>query len=461
MPENERDDGGEAVIPSPPTLTTVEVRRGGKAHALVPPLRLRVLEGPDAGATWTARAERAVIGSHESADLVLHDRTVSRFHCELSVEDGRVAVRDLESRNGTVIDGVSVMQAWLRSGSTLTLGHSRLRFELGDEPIEVALAESDRFGSLVGRSVAMRAVFARLEKAAASDATVLLEGETGTGKEAAAESIHEAGARKGKPFVVVDCGAIPPQLLESELFGHEKGSFTGATASREGAFEAAGGGTLFLDEIGELSPDLQPKLLRVLERREIKRIGNPRWQPVDVRVIAATNRNLRSEVNAGRFRSDLYYRLAVVVIRLPPLRERREDIQILVEHLLGASGAASLPEADLLRSDAVRAELAAHPWPGNVRELRNYVERCLALREPLPVDQQGASEPSPPPRPGIPAGTAPNDLKAARESWTREFERRFLEDLLARHGNNVSAAARAAGVDRKYFYRLLWRNGLR
>src|SRR5262249_14454944 len=242
---------------------------------------------------------------------------------------------------------------------------------------EVPLSQEDRFGLLVGRSVAMRAAFAVLERAAPSDATILLEGDTGTGKEAAAESIHRASSRKNGPFIVVDCGAIPAELLERRLSGHDRGAFTGAVAPRGGAFEAAHGGTLFLDGVGELAPDLQPKLLRALERREIKRVGSSRYLPVDLRVVAATNRNLCAEVNARRFRSDLYYRLAVVVVRLPPLRERPEDLTLIVDHLLEGLGARERPEAAALRSPAFLTELARHHWPGNARELRNYLERCL------------------------------------------------------------------------------------
>ena len=449
--------------------TTIEVKGTARGPvAVIPPQRLRILEGPGAGTVFDAKSDRIVIGTDPKADVVLGDRTVSGFHCEVGLEDGgtRVVVRDLGSRNGTVVDGVMVLAAYLRPGSTIVIGTTRLGFDFGTEPLQIPIAEGDRFGSLVGRSVAMRTAFARLARAAASDVSVLIEGETGTGKEGAAEAIHLESARKHGSFIVIDCGAIPPQLLESELFGHEKGAFTGAVATRQGAFEAANGGTIFLDEIGELSQDLQPKLLRVLERRQIKRVGSSHYMPVDVRIVAATNRNLRREVNASRFRSDLYYRLAVLDVRLPTLRERLDDLPLLVDAVLHSLGAANHPDAQPLRGKAFLDDLAAHPWPGNVRELRNHLERCLALREtqlpPAPDDaSDGSSTASPTGGPPPNAPIAEQPLREARAEWDREFERRYLESLLARHGDNVSAAARAAGIDRKYLYRLLWRNGLR
>jgi len=423
---------------------------GTTVRAELPPMRLDVISGPAAGTHFTSEAERFTIGSDDRSDMILPDRTVSRFHAEISIEDERVTIRDLGSHNGTFVDGVSIVHAHLAPGATIRLGATELEFGNEGSPIKIPLGP-DRFGAMVGRSAAMRAVFARLARAAASDATVLLTGETGTGKEIAAEALHAASRRASKPFVIVDCAAVPPDLLESELFGHERGAFTGAVASRAGAFETADGGTVFLDEIGELAPDLQPKLLRALERREIKRVGRDTWRPVDVRIIVATNRDLRAEVNANRFRADLYYRLAVVEVRLPSLRERREDLPELVDAMLDRMGMASCKEAALLRTAGARAELATHAWPGNVRELRNYVERCLALAE----------RPQLAPEHAAPDAGPVDDLRAARRQWTAEHEKQFLEALLARHAGNVSAAARASGFDRKHLYRLLWRHGLR
>jgi two-component system, NtrC family, response regulator GlrR len=448
------DDAPEPGDEARPISTAELVQSEDGAHALVQKFWLHVAAGPDAGKTFGSKGDRVAIGTHESADVILHDSTVSRFHCEITPMRGLPIVRDLDSRNGTFVNAVPIREAYLRPGSILTIGRTRIRFEVGAQPVRVALSPRDRFGVAVGRSLAMRKVFAVLERVAASDVTVLVEGETGTGKELIAESIHSESARAEGPFIVVDCGAIPKDLLESELFGHEKGSFTGAVASRQGAFEAASGGTVFLDEIGELSPDLQPKLLRVLERREVKRVGAPRHATVDVRVVAATNRNLRAEINAGRFRSDLYYRLAVVEVRVPPLRERMDDVPMLLERILEGVGASDRPEAELLRTQDFLAEVLRHTWPGNVRELRNYVERCLALRESGSIPEAGPGDADPIVDPGVP-------LRPARERWVRAFERRYLEALLRQHGENVTTAARAAGVGRVQMYRLLWRHGLR
>jgi len=320
-------------------------------------------------------------------------------------------------------------------------------------------ANDDRFGRMVGKSPAMQTVFDVLNKASTSDATILLEGETGTGKEVSAEAIHRGSGRRDKPFLVVDCGAMPPQLLESELFGHERGAFTGAVSSRQGVFEAANGGTVLLDEIGELSIDLQPKLLRVLERREVRRVGTNNHVPVNVRLIAATNRSLREQVGAHKFRSDLYYRLAVVEVKLPPLRERLPDLPALVDHIVRNFGAVDDDALATVRSPGFLGALAEHNWPGNIRELRNYLERCVALHDFAPPRSAGTgSSPVPGPESAVNIG---QPLREAREAWVSTFERRYLEELLRQHENRVSAAARAAGVDRIYFYRLLWKHGLR
>jgi DNA-binding NtrC family response regulator len=432
-----------STLRTPSSLTNLATEAG-------PAPRLLVTAGPDRGRAFAAKNGRAVVGTHPSCDVVLSDGTVSRFHFELVLADGRVVLRDLGSSNGTALDGVAVASAFPRDGATIRAGETELVLELGVAS-SAPLSTRDRFGGLVGTSPAMRRLFAVLENVAPASATVLLLGETGTGKEAVAEAIHQE-SRRGKPFVVVDCGAIPAELIESELFGHERGAFTGATATKDGAFQAAAGGTIFLDEIGELPLELQPKLLRALERREVKRVGSTRHLPVDVRVIAATNRDLRADVNAGRFRSDLFYRLAVVEVRLPPLRERPSDIPLLVEHI---ARQLRVDEVGLaaLRAEPFLARLTASSWPGNVRELRNAVERYLAVRE-LRVSAEPAGAEGPP------AVDVRRPLKEARDEWTAWFERRYVEELLAAHEGNKAVAARAAGIDRVTFYRLLWRLGL-
>jgi DNA-binding NtrC family response regulator len=413
------------------------------------------VEGAGEALSFTGETERASIGAHPSNELVLASDTVSRFHCEILSDAGGVRVHDLGSRNGTFVDGVRVETAWLRNDSRLQLGDVSLRFRArGELALPVSAASS--FGGMVGRSLPMRRLFALLERCSQSDVTVLIQGETGTGKEAAAEAIHGASRRASKPFVVVDCGAIPPSLLESELFGHEKGSFTGAVGQRVGAFEEADGGTVFLDEIGEIPLDLQPKLLRVLERKTIRRVGSNRQIPVDVRILAATHRPLQKEVNEGTFRADLYYRLAVVKVELPALRERLEDLPALVETLLDQLGVHGEGRARLT-SPGFLARLSAYPLSGNVRELRNLLERALVLEDAfdgtastqITTDLDGG---------GLPDITL--SYAEARSRVLDDFERRWLGALLAAHGGNIAGAARAAGMARPYLHRLLQRHGI-
>jgi two-component system response regulator GlrR len=413
--------------------------------------RLAVLEGPDQGATFHSRGERCSIGQHPLNDLVLGDTAVSRFHCELAIDDGRVRLRDLGSRNGTVLDGVSVVEGFLRDGSRVRIGKTVLGFDVGDKTTHIRMAERTQLGGLVGVSPAMRACFALLERAAETDVTLLLEGETGTGKSAAAEAIHAASARRQGELVVIDCGAVPANLLESELFGHEKGAFTGAVERRRGAFEEAHGGTIFLDEIGELPTELQPKLLRALEHRQIRRVGSNGLLPVDVRVIAATNRDLRVEVNAGRFRSDLFFRLAVVRITLPPLRQRPDDIPLLIERLLAAGGHSG-DAAEALRRPERLAELQAAPWPGNVRELRNHIERCVFYGDGAAPQAEHAA-------PG--AIDLDRPFSVGRREALEAFEREYLGRMLARHGGRIQETAEAAGIGRVYLYKVLRRLGMR
>ncbi len=433
---------------------TLELEQDEPRMILLPRFRLQVLEPVSLAQTWDAGAESCAIGAQAGNDLLLDHPTVSRYHCEITVDDRGARVNDLDSLNGTILDGVRVHSGFLRDGSLLQLGQVVVRFDMGHEINRIPVSPRTRFGSLVGVSVAMRATISLLERAASSDTTVLLEGETGTGKGAAAESLHRAGARRDGPFIVVDCGALSENLLESELFGHEKGAFTGAEARRVGAFEEASGGTIFLDEVGELPHELQPKLLRVLENREIRRVGTNVHRPIDVRVVSATNRDLRAEVNAGRFRADLYYRLAVFKVSLPPLRQRPDDLPELVRALL--SGARLLPDhvERLLATDLV-SRLRRHAWPGNVRELRNHLERLVLLEDLLQL------EPAPPETAGPPPDLSTLPYADARARALGEFERGYVEALLRRHDGNVSRAASTAGVARVHLYRLLHKHGLR
>ena len=428
----------------------------GLAQRAVRGFRLDVVEGARQGTIWTSSGPQCSVGSHPSCDFVLDDPTVSGFHCEIAVDSEGVRVRDLGSRNGVHVDGVRVIEAFLRGGSTLRLGRSAVRFQYLAQRNRLAASSRRELGSLVGESWIMRELFAGLERVAATDVKVLLEGATGTGKSAAARAIHAEGARAQGPFLMIDCGAIPADLLESELFGHVKGAFTGATRDRPGAFEEASGGTLFLDEIGELPLQLQPKLLTVLDTGMVRRIGSNAQQSVDTRVIAATNRDLRIEVNAGRFREDLYYRLAVVRIRMPELRQRPEDLPALVRTLLGSLGAVG-ERADAIMTEELMSAVRSGAWPGNVRQLRNYLEQCLVYGDVMPTD---AAEVEPAER----AAESPVDIDAtlpwseARERVIAQAARLYFRELLHRHDGNVTRAAAAAGVHRAYLHRLLGRH---
>ncbi len=423
-------------------------------------LRADVLEGPDKGKSHEADAETLTIGSAEGNDLQLSDPTVSRYHVELERTSEGVRIRDHGSTNGTFVGQVRVGEGLVPPGVTLRLGKSTVRVGEG-APKAVELYDFEALGELVGRSASMRRLMSRIEKAARTEVSVLIVGESGTGKELIARALHELGPRASGPFVTVDCGAIAPNLVASELFGHEKGAFTGADRQHVGAFERASGGTLFLDEIGELPPELQPNLLGALERRRFRRVGGQKDIAVDVRVVAATNRDLRAEVNDGRFRLDLYYRIAVVTLRVPPLRERPEDIDLLIERFLHDSGYQG-PIHDLF-DEPLLARLRAHYWPGNVRELRNLVEATLAMGEPSfdpseepPPSGDGSDELSINVRPLLPL-----PYKDARGKVLFEFEKRYLGYWLERTGGNVAKAAREAKMDRSHLFHMLRRHDLR
>ncbi len=404
------------------------------------------------------------IGSHPSNDVVLVDEAVSRLHVEIKSDALGFRLRDLGSTNGTFVGGVRVNDGYLSPGARIVVGRTQIIFSPLPENVDLPLYPADRFGPLVGRSSAMRALFATIERAANSEATMLLHGESGTGKELVAEAIHQASPRRRGPFVVFDCSAVSPNLIESELFGHEKGAFTGAEQRRRGVLEEAAGGTVFMDEIGELPLELQPKLLRVLESRRIRAVGSNRTVPLDVRFVAATHRDLAQEVNQGSFREDLYYRLAVVRVTIPPLRERKEDIPLLVEHLTGQIFAGQ-PERAKSMLRAMRPEqwqkLAGHSWRGNVRELRNTVERAVALSRGEDISLEPQSLGVHPATPIAASGKPPVDLerpfKEQKKALIEAFERAYLLGILEAHDGNISRAAQAANLERMYFKRLLSR----
>ena len=447
---------------SQPVHTDVSTHAEGASGALPAELVLVVVTGQARG-QQAKIGDKLRVGKSADNDLVLPDDTVSRHHCEILRTPRGLLVRDLGSTNQTRIGRSRVTEATLEPGTTLTVGDVELLLRADSRRMSVMPSDKPFFGEAVGPSLAMRSIFGVLERIAQTDATVLLEGETGTGKDVIARSIHAASPRKAQPFVVVDCGAVSYNLIESELFGHERGAFTGAVAARAGAFETAGTGTLFLDEVGDLPLEVQPKLLRVLESREFRRVGGNRSLKNEARIVAATKRSLKDEVERGKFREDLYFRLAVVPITVPPLRVRREDVPALVDHFLVAAKKRDPRVADITIGSETRNALAAHDWPGNVRELRNVLDRALYVaagsgdRELRLVDLPVAAGAGRASAAFDPART----YREIRATFETEFEFGYVSWLLGRHDGNISAAAREAKMDRKYLYDLARKHGLR
>jgi DNA-binding NtrC family response regulator len=418
--------------------------------------RLLVLNGELRGRELEIASDVVRVGKSRQCDVVIPDESVSRVHVEIRREGDAYRVIDQGSTNGTFIGEAKVADGFLAPGDVLGLGKVQVRFQPRDARAELLPSEADAFGAVLGKSLAMRRIFGVLERVSATDVTILLGGETGTGKDLIARAIHQASPRKAQPFVVVDCGAVAPNLIESELFGHEKGAFTGAHQRRKGAFELAHQGTLFLDEIGELPTDLQPKLLRVLESRKFRRVGGTEELDVDIRIIAATHRDLRAQVETGEFREDLYFRLAVVSATIPSLRERRDDIPMLIDafsrKLPAGMWRAPGPEA--------MARLVGYDWPGNVRELRNVVERSAYLSPDGVIDLITPNDAA---KAGPTAGVAFDPTLTFREQKERAtelFEEAYLRWLLQRAEGNISRAAREADMDRKYLHKLLRRYGI-
>jgi DNA-binding NtrC family response regulator len=460
-----------SVIPeNDPSRKQIQLRRIG----------LRVTEGPDEGKAAEFDHDVIRIGAQDGNHFLLTDSTVSRRHAEITRTPEGLVLRDLGSRNGTFVGQVRLA----KDGGGVYLGSDRFRvgkteveFTVLDEVVEIVPTAETSYENIVGKSVAMRETFSVIDRVGRTELTVLVTGETGSGKELVSRAIHQRSPRRDGPFVVFDCGAVARNLIESELFGHERGAFTGAVSSRAGVFEQAHGGTIFLDELGELPVELQPALLRVLEQREVRRVGDRKVRSVDVRVVAATNRDLQALVKDGKFREDLYYRLAVVEIELPPLRERIEDLPMLIEHLLRN---ASFEHNIRGVTPDVLALLQSYHWPGNVRELRNTLLRAIpfcagdlidmeALPEALRAERDlGAAPVSGAGVPdlaleleGLPLPLGDLSLREAKDQLIEAFERRYLEDLLEKCEGNLSKAARDAGVDRKTIARMLKRHHIR
>jgi transcriptional regulator with GAF, ATPase, and Fis domain len=462
------NDGASRTTPPPPGRQDETLRKIRPAQPSLPRLEWTDKEGPRS----VIVERRSVVGSAPHCDIIIADRAVSRVHAEFEPRADGLWIRDLKSLNGTFVEGVSVEAGCVLHGFTIRVGTTDLHvdYENGEKK-KVHRWPSDHFGPLYGKSQIMRELFSMLARVAPLDACIMIQGETGSGKELVARAIHEASPRAAGPFVVVDCAALSEGVVESELFGHAKGAFTGAQQTRVGAIEAASGGTVFLDEIGELPLTMQPKLLRMLESSTIRRVGESKHREVDVRFVTATHRDLLSMVNRGEFREDLYFRLAVVPVQLPPLRDRVDDIGFLLARF--SEGSLSWLNPDLLRS------LEKRPWRGNVRELRNFAARAKALgtAEALAFCAQWAEarEPSTAviPRPALPTPLPSSPVEsgadgpsffqpfgAFREQWIHAGERAFLKALLDRHQRNVAAAAKEAGLDRTHMYRLLRKHGL-
>ena len=440
--------------------TVVQQRDAREVHDEVVFL-LTVTEGPEKGHKIRLDGSvptRTLIGTSPACAIRLTDREVSRRHAGLERVGSALKVFDLSSTNGTWVDRVKIIEAELQGGEFLRVGSTMFQVAVENLGHEMPLTPAFAFGRVVGASREMRRLYPLTERLAQTTVPVIIEGETGTGKEALAESIHEMGPRAQGPFVVFDCTAVPPSLVEAELFGHERGAFTGATSLRKGVFEQAHGGTLLIDEVGDLDLSLQPKLLRAIERFEVRRIGGDKWMHVDVRVLSATRRDLDREVQAGRFRDDLFHRLAVARIELPALRSRIGDVAVLATHFWREMGGdpRAIPRELMQKWED-------YDWPGNVRELKNTIARQLALGDLADIGPERASLPPAAARPS-PGGGAEDAIDRfvdmglpypqARDRILDEFEQRFVARVLAAHGGDIARAAAASGIGRRYFQKL-------
>jgi len=445
--------------------STLERPRVETAAVDVAALRLEVVAGHDVGKALDVDPDgdrtRIFVGKSDACELAIDDPLASRRHCAFAVEGTAIRLTDLDSTNGTFVNGVRVVEALLAGGELVRVGDTTIAVRIGARHRR-KLPGAARFGGVLGESAAMQRLYPLFEKLARSPIPVIIEGETGTGKEVLAEALHDASPRASGPFVVFDCTTSPAALLESRLFGHERGAFTGAVSSRPGVFEEASGGTLLIDEIGDLDIALQAKLLRAVQTGRVQRLGAAAWIATDVRVLAATRRDLEREIQAGRFRDDLYYRLAVARVELPPLRRREGDVRVLAEHFWATAGGGTSLPPDVL------ARFESYAWPGNVRELYNAVLHHAALGE-LADDRtrsvdEGASRSSRSPGP-VASDVVASVIEAqlpfprARQRVLEDFEERYVDAVLARHDHNISKAAAASGIARRYFYTIRSRRG--
>jgi DNA-binding NtrC family response regulator len=443
-------------LPSIPTQTVVGARAKSSDRIATQEFHLVLVTAGKLGTAYPLLGRETKIGKAPDNDVVLDHPTVSRNHLTVSRQGDRFLVQDLGSTNGTFVDGAQVREAFLKPGALLEVGDVQLRFQPVVSPMTMEPSGEDRLGDLVGKSLPMRTIFALLKRIAPTDSTLLITGETGSGKGAAAKTIHKLSPRSSGPMIVFDCASVSDSLIESELFGHERGAFTGAVSQRIGCLERASGGTLFIDEIDDLALDLQPKLLRALEDREFRRLGSSTPVSFDTRIVAASKKDLWAQTQAGRFREDLYFRLSVFTVNLPSLRERHEDIPLLVDAFAHAPLWDRLPEK-------VREQFMAHTWPGNVRELRNALERAKHMSDipELTADSllREYSTQQAPQGEFLPVDYT-GSFKEKKEDLIRAFEREYLTRLLSRCKGNVAKASREANLDRKHLYSLLHKYGL-
>ncbi len=428
-----------------------EILSTGQRPLVLKQVRFTVTTGRDEGREASFQKTHVAIGTLAENDLVLSDPTVSRRHAVVEETAGGWILRDLGSTNGTFLKNVRVKEVFLEPRALIRLGNTEVVFSPLEERVEAFESNAERFGGLIGGSQLMRGVFGILERVSPTDITVLVQGETGTGKELVARAVHEHSKRADKPFVVFDCGAVAPNLIESELFGHEKGAFTDAVKTRQGAFELADQGTLFLDEVGELALSLQPKLLRALDQREVRRVGSQQTTRVDVRVVAATNRDLEAEVKAGKFREDLFYRLSAVSVLLPPLRKRREDIDRLAENLLIGISKETGRKIEGLDPEAAEV-LKSQPWPGNVRELRNVLIRAAALSTGRHIEVKDLFL-------APKAGTETQEGLSGKT--LEEIEKAAIHATLKAVDNNKTEAAKVLGIAYSTLYEKMKKYGMR